>query len=139
MVPSSFKVPVPFGYAFAHGVLALGVEAVTDFERRDQADSQARDPETGRRLWAVTVMDLDPLASRFGRDRVKVKIVADAAPTLPASTVPGYPPAVAFTDLVLVPWVDDSKCRGSGGRCRARMAFSMRASTVVAADARSGI
>ena len=139
MVPSSFKVPVPFGYAFPHGALALGVEAVTDFDRRDQADSQARDKETGRRLWAVAVMDLDPSAARFGRDRVKVKIAADTAPSLPTSVVPGYPPAVVFTDLVLVPWVDDAKCRGSGGgKCRARMAFSMRASTVVPVDTSTG-
>jgi hypothetical protein len=134
MVPSSFKVPVPFGYAFPHGALALAVDAVVDCDRRDQADSQARDKDTGRRMWTVTVMDLDPAASRFGRDRVKVKIAADTPPVLPASSVPGYPPAVAFTDLVLVPWVDDSKCRtNAGGRCRARMAFSMRASTVVPA------
>ena len=132
MVPASFKVPVPFGYAFPHGALGLAVSPLPDFDKRGQADDQARDKETGERMWAVEVMDLDPQAAKFGRDRVKVKIAAPHQPVLPAGVVPGYPPAIEFADLVLVPWVDDSKCKGTG-ICRARMAFSMRASNVIAA------
>lgn len=126
MIPASLKVPVPFEYAFPNGALALGVEAVRDFDKRGQGDEQARDKDTGERLWAVALMDLDPQAARWGRDRVKVKIAAPVAPVLPDSAVPGYPPAVELSGLVLVPWVDDRRCKG-GNECRARLAYSMRA------------
>ncbi|MBT8225251.1 MAG: hypothetical protein HKP61_09220 [Dactylosporangium sp.] len=47
----------------------------------------------------MKVMDLDPQAGRFGRStEVKVKIAAPYQPVPPAASVPGYPPAVGFTD-----------------------------------------
>ena len=131
MVPASLKIPTPFEYAFPNGALALGVEPTRDFDKRGQADEQARDKDSGERLWTVTLMDLDPLAQRFGRDRVNVKIAAPVQPVLPDSAIPGYPPAVQLVGLVLVPWVDDRKCKG-GGDCRARLAYSMRAEGVIA-------
>lgn len=132
MIPASLKVPVPFEYAFPNGALALGVEPITDFDKRGQGDDQARDKESGERLWAVILMDLDPMAARFNRDRVKVKIAAPVQPVLPDSAIPGYPPAIELVNVVLVPWVDDRKCKGSGA-CRARLAYSMRAEGVIAA------
>ncbi len=42
MVPNTIKVPVPFDYVFPHGALCLGVEPVTDFDKRGQGDDQAR-------------------------------------------------------------------------------------------------
>ncbi len=131
MVPASLKIPTPFEYAFPQGALALGVEPTRDFDRRGQADDQARDKETGERLWTVTLMDLDEQARRFGRDRVAVKIAASVQPVLPDSAVPGYPPAVELVGLVLVPWVDARRCKGSG-KCGARLAYSMRAEGVIA-------
>src|SRR5204862_293925 len=83
---------------------------------------QARDKDTGERVWVVVLLDLDPAAVRFGRDKVKVKITAPQQPVLPASAVPGYPPAIELQGLVLVPWVDDGRCRGTG-ECRARLAY----------------
>jgi hypothetical protein len=138
MIPSSMKVPVPFGYAFPHGALALGVVPATDFDKRGQADDQTRDKDTGERVWHLLLMDLDPLAQKFGRDRVKVKIAAPVQPVLPNSAVPGYPPAVELVDLVLVPYVDSQRCK-PGGECKARLTYSMRASgvTAVSASARS--
>jgi hypothetical protein len=133
MIPASLKIPTPFEYAFPHGALALGIEPITDFDKRGQGDDQARDKDTGERLWGLNLMDLDPQAARFGRDRVKVKIAAPVQPVLPDSAVPGYPPAVELVGLVLVPWVDDRKCKG-GGDCRARLAYSMRAEGVTAAQ-----
>jgi hypothetical protein len=119
---------MPFEYAFPNGALFRGVQPATDFDLRGKvADDQARDKESGLRIWQVTLLDLDPQAARFGRDVVKVKVIADQQPVPPASTVPGYPAAVELVDLVLVPWVDDSKCTNNG-RCRARLAYSMRAS-----------
>lgn len=131
-VPNAFQVPVPMDYVFAYGVLGLRVEAVTDFDKRGQGDDQARDKATGERLWQVVVMDLDPDAGSFGRTtEVKVKIAAPHQPVLPESPVPGYPPRIEFADLVLTPYVDSQRCKGSdkgAHRCRARLAWSVRAS-----------
>jgi hypothetical protein len=136
MVPNTLQVPVPMEYAFAHGVLGLRVEPVTDFDRRGQADDQARDKATGERLWQVVGMDLDPDAGKFGRTtEVKVKIAAPVQPVLPESAVPGYPPAIEFTDLILTPYVDSQRCKGGGSgghKCRARLAWSIRAGAVIA-------
>nr|MDT0658969.1 hypothetical protein [Micromonospora sp. DSM 115978] len=127
MVPGSIKVPVPFDYVFPAGALCLGVAPQMDFDRRGQADDQARDKETGERIWIVRVMDLDPEAGKFGRStEVKVKVVAPVQPVPPASTVPGYPPAIAFEGLTLTPYVDSQRCKQSG-QCKARMAYSLRA------------
>ncbi|MFC0527216.1 hypothetical protein [Phytohabitans kaempferiae] len=133
MVPLSLKVPVPFDYVFPHGALGLGVDAQLDFDRRGQADDQARDKDSGERVWVVRVMDLDPEAGRFGRStEVKVKVIAPHRPVLPTSTVPGYPPAVAFDGLTLTPYVDSQRCKATGG-CKARMAYSLRATAVLPA------
>jgi hypothetical protein len=101
MIPSQIKMPVPFEYVFPHRALFLSVGPVVDFDRRGQStDDQARDPETGQRLWQVVVMDLDPEEGKFGRSKeVKVKVAADVQPVPPASNVPGYPPLVEFTNL----------------------------------------
>ena len=131
-VPNALQVPVPMEYVFAHGALGLRVEPVTDFDKRGQGDDQARDKATGERLWQVVVMDLDPQAGSFGRStEVKVKIAAAVQPVLPESPVPGYPPRVEFSDLTLTPYVDSQRCKGSdkgAHRCRARLAWSVRAS-----------
>ena len=130
VVPGSLKIPVPFEFAFPQGALLRGVQAAMDFDKRGRGgDEQARDKETGERIWTVTLLDLDPPAARFGRDLVRVKVVAPVQPVVPVSVVPGYPPAVELEGLVLVPWVDDSRCK-AGGSCRARLAYSMRATGV---------
>ncbi|MEJ3748463.1 hypothetical protein WEI85_34915 [Actinomycetes bacterium KLBMP 9797] len=130
MVPLSLRVPVPFEYVFPHGALALGVDAQLDFERRGQGDDQARDKDSGERIWVVRVMDLDPEAGRFGRTtEVKVKVVAPHQPVLPASSVPGYPPSIEFDGLTLTPYVDSQRCK-AGDKCRARMAYSLRATAI---------
>jgi hypothetical protein len=47
--------------------------------------------------------------------------------------VAGYPPLVAFEGLTLTPYTDSSKCHpGEGRTCKARQAYSLRASGVVA-------
>ncbi|MBI3686674.1 MAG: hypothetical protein HY241_04915 [Actinobacteria bacterium] len=131
MVPNTMKVPVPFGYVFPHGALALGVEPATDFDKRGQGDDQLRDKDTGERVWLVKVLDLDPESGKFGASKeVKVKVLAPVQPVLPASAVPGYPPAVEFVDLTLTPYVDSQRCKGSGPKCRARLAWSVRATGV---------
>ena len=127
MVPITMKVPVPFEYVFPAGCLFLGVEPATDFDKRGQGDDQVRDKETGERVWLVKVLDLDEQAGRFGGTKeVKVKVTAPYQPVPPNSTVPGYPPAVEFTDLTLTPYTDSQRCKGTG-KCRARLAWSIRA------------
>lgn len=132
MVPLTLKVPVPSEYVFPAGALCLGVAPQVDFDRRNEPDNQARDKETGERVWIVRVMDLDPEAGKFGRStEVKVKVVAAHQPVPPASTVPGYPPAVEFEGLTLTPYVDSQRCKpGRSGDCRARMAYSLRATAI---------
>jgi hypothetical protein len=136
VVPMTLKVPVPFEYVFPSGALCLGVAAQVDFDRRNEPDNQARDKETGERVWVVRVLDLDPEAGKFGRStEVKVKVIAPHQPVPPASTVPGYPPAVEFEGLTLTPYVDSQRCKPgrSSGDCRSRMAYSLRASSLVPA------
>jgi hypothetical protein len=128
MIPNTMKVPVPFEYVFPHGALCLGVDKATDFDKRGQADDQARDKETGERIWLVKVLDLDPEAGKFGGSKeLKVKVVAPVQPVPPTSAVPGYPPAVAFTGITLTPYVDSQRCKGTGSKCRSRLAWSIRA------------
>lgn len=135
MVPLTLKVPVPFEYVFPAGALCLGVAPQVDFDRRGQGDDQARDKETGERVWLVRVLDLDPEAGKFGRStEVKVKVIAPQQPVPPSSTVPGYPPSIQFEGLTLTPYVDSQRCRASG-QCKARMAYSLRASAMVPATA----
>ena len=130
MVPMSLKVPVPFEYVFPSGALLVSVDPQVDFERRGQADEQARDKDTGERVWVVKVVDLDPQASRFGRSsEVKVKVVAPHQPVSPASTVPGYPPSIVFEGLTITPYVDSQRCKATG-QCKARMAYSLRATGI---------
>lgn len=127
MVPLTMKVPVPFEYVFPAGCLFLGVERATDFDKRGQADDQVRDKDTGERVWLVKVLDLDEQAGKFGGTKeVKVKVLSPHQPVPPTSTVPGYPPAVEFTDITLTPYTDSQRCKGTG-KCRARLAWSIRA------------
>ena len=137
-VPNGIKVPVEFEYVFPAGAMFMGVEPVTDFEARAAgvADNQARDRETGERLWQVTVIDNDEEASKFGRSpTVKVKIASAYQPVPPAPQVAGFRPLVAFEGLTLTPYVDQSRCRGTGRnghKCGGRLAYSLRATAMVA-------
>jgi hypothetical protein len=134
VIPNAIKIPMPFEYVFPSGAMCLGVEPVTDFDKKG-TDKQARD-ENGVRLWSVKVMDLDEDAGKFGRStEAKVKIAAEHQPVPPSPKVPGYPPLVAFTDMTVTPYTDVQKCtgprKGEPHKCRSRQAWSMRASAMV--------
>jgi hypothetical protein len=121
------KVPVPSEYVFPYGCLLLGLEPAIDFDPRGQADDQLRDKETGERVWLGKLLDLDPAAGKFGASKeIKAKIVAPVQPVPPVSAVPGYPPMVELTDITLTPYVDSQRCNGSGSKCKARLAWSIR-------------
>lgn len=138
MIPTSVRYPVPFEYAFPHGAIFLGVDRLVDFERLREDDNQARD-EHGQRMWVVVVMDSDPQASKFGRSpQVKVKIAAPVQPVPPDPvTVGGMTVTpVAFTGLTVTPYTDSTTCKGDRQphRCRARLAWSYRATAMVPPD-----
>jgi hypothetical protein len=102
-----------------------GVEKVIDFESKKAgvADPQARDKETGRLLWTVKVIDLDPDGGKFGSStEVKVKVAANAQPVPPSPQVPGYPPKVEFVGVTLTPYVNTKNNR---------LAWSVRAEDMV--------
>lgn len=137
MIPMNVRVPVPAEFVFPHGALCLGVEPVRDFDAKGK-DDQARDKDSGERVWQVRVLDLDPEAGRFGEPKeVKVKIAASVAPVPPESSAPGYPPMVTFTDVVLTPYVNSQ--RRCTDRCRARLAWSIRAGSMVPARSTASV
>jgi len=137
MVPSSIKIPVPNEYVFPCGALFLSVDKVVDFSRLGEEDNQARD-ESGVRIWAIKVMDQDPEAGRFGRStEVKVKVAAEHQPVPPAGLpLPGGVKVtpVEFVGLTATPYADTNSCKGMNKphKCRARLAWSYRATEMVA-------
>ena len=137
MVPSSIKIPVPNEYVFPSGALFLSVDKLVDFDRLREEDNQARD-EHGVRIWVVKVMDQDPEAGKFGRStEVRVKLAAEHQPVPPAGLpLPGGVKVtpVEFIDLTATPYADTNSCKGINKphKCRARLAWSYRASAIVA-------
>lgn len=123
---------------FPNGAFVVGeVSAVEDFDAAraarasgKPADTQARDKETGLRVWAVRVIDADELARR-GQVEVVVKIAAEVQPVAPekAAGVPFRP--VEFDGLTATPYIDES-------RSRPRIAWSLRASGMHAPGAGRG-
>jgi hypothetical protein len=93
------RIPVQQDQMYAHGLLFLGVEPAVDFDRRDQADNQLRDKETGKRVWNVSVLDL---TGRARQREILIKLVNDLQPKVPERLLV----AVKFRDLELTPWVD---------------------------------
>ncbi len=107
------------------------VEPVRDFEESTaERFVQQLDKQTGLPLWAVSVLDADPEA-RKGDKTVVVKIM-DTHKPVPPETTGGTPfRPVEFEGLTVTPYLDDKACRGPKGgerhRCRARVAYSLRA------------
>src|SRR5262245_7900726 len=137
MIPSSVRMPLPNGYVFPSGALFLGVDRVLDWDAPREGDNQARD-ENGVRLWVVRVTDQDPEAGKFNRSaEVKVKIASPHQPVPPEGVqLPGGMTVtpVEFVGLTATPYADTSGCKGDRHphRCRARQAWSLRATGVVA-------
>jgi hypothetical protein len=107
------------------------VEAVRDFERSTaERFVQQVDKQTGLPLWAVSVLDANPEV-RNSDKTVVVKIMDTVRPVPPEAT--GGTPfrAVEFDVLTVTPYLDDKACSGPKGgerhRCRARVAYSLRA------------
>ena len=113
---------------FPNGAFVVGdITPVEDFDAAQAAkaagkaaDTQARDKNTGQRLWQVRVIDADQSA-RKGQAEVVVKIAAEHQPVPPAAA-PGLPfRPVEFEDLVATAYLDTS-------RTRPRIAWAFKAS-----------
>ena len=74
-VQGPFKIDC--GEQFPHGLFAIAVAGQLDFEKSQAKleDTQARDKESGERVWVVRVLDNDPEART---SEFKVKIIAPA-------------------------------------------------------------
>ena len=117
---------------FPSGAFAAGpVEKVRDFERSsgDRVIQQS-DKATGLPLWVIEVINPDPEA----RQRtVKIKVAAQYQPVLPDNTAGLAFIPVEFEGMQATPYVDSSRCTGDGDakhKCRARMAYSLKATGV---------
>lgn len=138
---NTIRVPVESAYVFCRGAMFCGVEAATDFDLRGKVeDAQVRDPETGLRVWTVTVIDMDQVQLPGDEDdgagwrrspETKVKVLSAHRPVPPRPSATGYGALVEFEGLTLTPWTDQSRCtgpeRGKPHRCRARLTFSLKA------------
>jgi hypothetical protein len=127
------------GDVFPRGVMVLGVEAAIDFDARQQGqDRQATDEKTGLPVWNLTGIDmrgLDPeeRAKGFrGSPEVKVRLLSQAEPQVPASKSNGLGAVVQFQDLMVTPYLDQDRCNGGAHRCRAQLKYSLRAAGIAA-------
>ena len=112
--------------------MVAGVEAATDFDLRGKVDdAQARDKDTGLRLWMLRGIDMDlmyqPEAEplRFGQSAEwKVRLMSATRPVPPPAQVPGFGPLVELEGMTLTPYADTQKCTGARDgrphRCGAR-------------------
>ena len=122
--------------AFPHGVYAFSatqVKPARDFEKSTRdSEVQMRDRDTGIPVWTFDVLDADPNAQ--GKNAaITVRIVSQFKPTLPEAPA-GLPfRPVQFEGLTASPYVDQRSCTGNG-RCRARLAWSFRATGIRAPE-----
>jgi hypothetical protein len=125
-IKGAIRIEVEHDTVFPAGALFLSVDRQPDYERRGKGDDQARDKESGERVWVVKVMDEDPEARQ---SEVRVKVTAPHMPVPPAPQVEGFPPRVEFVGLTLTPYLDSSR-RCSAERCQSRQAYSLRATGI---------
>jgi hypothetical protein len=123
--------PVEFGTVFPSGAYAAGgFDKVRDFDR-SQGDRviQQADKTSGLPLWVIEVINPDP---ETRQRTVKVKVAAEY-PVLPDAPAGSPFTPVEFEGMQATPYVDSSRCTGDGdgkGKCRARMAYSLKATGV---------
>ena len=124
------RLPVSMQDAFPHGchLVPDSIVEAMDYDEATRRRSAAVDKQTGQPVWQVRVMDMDPELEGRSRE-VVVKILADKMP-VPPTRAPFE--LVEFEGLQVTPYVDSARCGGQG-KCRARMAFSQRATGLKAA------
>jgi hypothetical protein len=124
MVKGGTRFAVAMGQVFPEGchLVPDSISEAMDYDEETKRRSPAVDKVTGKPVFQVRVVDMDP--DLTGRSReVVVKVVADRMP-VPPTRQPFEP--VEFENLTVTPYVTD----------RGRMAYSLRA-TGLKAVARS--
>jgi hypothetical protein len=118
------RLPVGMAGVFPAGchLVPDSITEAQDWDEATRVRTPAVDKITGKRVYHVRVIDLDPALEGRSRE-VVVKIAADRMP-VPPTRQPFEP--VEFENLTVTPYVDTGRCQGRG-RCAARMAFSLRA------------
>ena len=124
------RLPVGMAGVFPAGchLVPDSITEAQDWDEATRTRTPAIDKITGKRVYHVRVIDLDPALEGRSRE-VVVKIAADRMP-VPPTRHPFEP--VEFENLTVTPYVDTGRCQGRG-RCNARMAFSLRATGIKAA------
>jgi hypothetical protein len=123
------RLPVGMAGVFPAGchLVPDSITEAQDWDEATRVRTPAVDKVTGKRVWHVRIIDLDPALEGRSRE-VVVKIAADRMP-VPPTRQPFEP--VEFENLTVTPYVDTGRCQGRG-RCAARMAFSLRATGIKA-------
>jgi len=124
------RLPVAMAEVFPAGchLLPDSITEAQDWDEATRVRTPAVDKVTGKRVYHVRVVDMDPALEGRSRE-VVVKIAADRAP-VPPTRAPFEP--IEFENLTVTPYVDNGRCQGRS-RCGARMAFSLRATGLKAA------
>ena len=122
------RIALSFEDVFPAGAYVVGdVEEVADFDapkREDGSRPQARDKDTGLRVWSVPVLDADPEAGKKDKT-INVKVLADVHPVMPDNPTAFPFTPVEFEGLTATAYVDDNGARP-------RLAWSFRATGLVA-------
>ena len=121
------RLPVPMAAVFpaACHLVPDSITEAQDWDEATRVRTPAIDKVSGKRVYHVRVVDMDPALEGRPRETV-VKIAADRMP-VPPTRQPFEP--VEFENLTVTPYVDNGRCQGRG-RCGARMAFSLRATGI---------
>ena len=130
-VTAGIRLPVAHADVFPHGchLVPDSITEAQDWDEVSRTRSPALDKLTGKRVYHVRVIDLDPALEGRSRE-VVVKVGSDRPPAPPTRT-PFE--AVEFDGLTITPYTDTSRCSNDRARCGARMAFSLRATAIKAA------
>ena len=121
------RLPVGMAGVFPAGchLVPDSITEAQDWDEVTRVRTPAIDKVSGKRVYHVRVVDMDPALEGRPRETV-VKIAADRMP-VPPTRQPFEP--VEFENLTVTPYVDTGRCQGRG-RCSARMAFSLRATGI---------
>lgn len=112
-------------FPFGCHLVPNSISEVEEYDERTKTRHPAIDKVTGSRVWQCRVSDNDPELGARSHE-VVVKILADREPAPPT----GAPfELVEFDRLTVTPYINTDRC-GGGGRCGARMAYSLRASGI---------
>lgn len=103
----SKRFPIPFEVVFEFGAyLVSEVSPVVDFDRSTRENKvQQLDPDTGKPLWQVDVVDGDPSVKRAFKT-VTIKIAAKVQPVPPSNDGSSPFTPVAFEGMTALPYVE---------------------------------